>query len=334
MYRRAITLAVFSLAAAGSAGGQCTQSPSPQDMGTFPVKSGHIAFDSRNTSTEASSLYLFNFKTLQLQALGPAWGILSARNPHFSPDGAWLTFAGIQNNRWHVFVWRVGSTAPPIDMTLAAPTHRNEDPKFSPDGRFIVFKGDGAISLMTLGRDHGGNLLPLRFQSWTTGGSLNCSILEASAPVLNVDSSKAYYFRGAPNTKCTASHIYYSSPLGYVESRIASTNTSVEYYPILRNDGVLFFVGHVKVPPSSYDQIYMKVGTSAPASLAINACSAENADPTPVLDSGLIFSSTRDNGQYQLYYGDIASGKVWNFTPLLSSPGVPAPTDQLQGASG
>ena len=67
----------------------------------------------------------------------------------FSPDGKKITFMGIgkDTNTWDIFLYDLTQAAAPINLTATGNT-RDEDPKFSPDGKRIVFKQDFRVAEM------------------------------------------------------------------------------------------------------------------------------------------------------------------------------------------
>ena len=83
--------------------------------------------------------------------------VLSPINAHVSSDGQSLTFMGSaaglpavdEKNQydWDVFIshWEGSQWSNPINLT-GANGKRDEDPKFSPDGKTIVYKEDGILA--------------------------------------------------------------------------------------------------------------------------------------------------------------------------------------------
>jgi len=83
--------------------------------------------------------------------------VLSPINAHVSSDGQYLTFmgsaAGLPNidgeiqHDWDVFIshWEGSQWSDPINLT-GANGKRDEDPKFSPDGKTIVYKENGILA--------------------------------------------------------------------------------------------------------------------------------------------------------------------------------------------
>jgi hypothetical protein len=85
--------------------------------------------------------------------------VLSPINAHVSNDGQYLTFMGSAAGlpsidgktqyEWDVFIshWKDSQWSDPINLT-GANGKRDEDPKFSPDGKTIVYKEDGVLVIV------------------------------------------------------------------------------------------------------------------------------------------------------------------------------------------
>ena len=112
---------------------------------------GRLVFHSYiNYGESSSNLYLLDFLAKVLARLNTAaWNLLDPMNAHISRDGKKLVFMARQASNWHVFIWTVGAENPPLNLT-AALGGRNEYPKFSSDGKRIVFKHEGDIQFATL----------------------------------------------------------------------------------------------------------------------------------------------------------------------------------------
>ena len=102
-----------------------------------------------------STLWMADLATGKVKQVGKQWKtILSPMNMHFAPDGNSFTFMGSQiglaENDWDVFVskWNGSDWAEPINLT-GPNGQRDEDPKFSPNGKLITFKTDGVMKTMS-----------------------------------------------------------------------------------------------------------------------------------------------------------------------------------------
>ncbi len=134
-------------------------------------------------------LYLYDFATKRLRCLSERWEIDHAINGSFSPDGKQIVFMGVprrqhRGNAWDVYLWKVDSRAKPLNLTEELGT-RDEDPRFAPDGKRIVFKQDGEIRIMDLANR--------RIQSLPFGGAR----AERSMPMFTPNGEHIVYAEGA-----------------------------------------------------------------------------------------------------------------------------------------
>ncbi|KVD27132.1 discoidin domain-containing protein [Burkholderia ubonensis] len=304
----------------GAAEAACISNPPAQSNASFPsALTGKLVYHSYvNYGDGTSQLFLYDFSAHTLTQLSKStWGITDPMNGVFSPDGKWLAFMGIKNNAWNVFMLQLGTSNPPINMTNSTGATRNEDPKFSADGKTLVFKQNGDVKQATL--------------SYTSAGPVFTSVVsltnapagaEYSMPFLAPDASAVYYATGT------------GANMGLMKRTIATGATAVfdnpaglqTYYPIVRADGAVFYARWKDT--SQLDQIYSKTAdpASTPNQLAINDCISNNSDPAPVNGTNYVFFSSTTAGGYQLYVGDVTTGQRWS----LSQFGVNADTTKAK----
>ncbi|KVO31423.1 hypothetical protein WJ74_21585 [Burkholderia ubonensis] len=304
----------------GAAEAACISNPPAQSNASFPsALTGKLVYHSYvNYGDGTSQLFLYDFSAHTLTQLSKStWGITDPMNGVFSPDGKWLAFMGIKNNAWNVFMLQLGTSNPPINMTNSTGATRNEDPKFSADGKTLVFKQNGDVKQATL--------------SYTSAGPVFTSVVsltnapagaEYSMPFLAPDASAVYYATGT------------GANMGLMKRTIATGATAVfdnpaglqTYYPIVRADGAVFYARWKDT--SQLDQIYSKTPdpASTPNQLAINDCISNNSDPAPVNGTNYVFFSSTTAGGYQLYVGDVTTGQRWS----LSQFGVNADTTKAK----
>ncbi len=104
-----------------------------------------------------SQLKLLDLKTGKLVILSDKWNVIHAMNGHFSPDGQHLTFMGsakgLTEPDWDVFVsnWDGKNWAEPVNLT-GPNGKRDEDPKFNPNNKTIVYKEDGVLATINIDR--------------------------------------------------------------------------------------------------------------------------------------------------------------------------------------
>ncbi|VWC51636.1 MULTISPECIES: discoidin domain-containing protein [Burkholderia] len=304
----------------GAAQAACISNPPAQSSATFPAAlTGKLVYHSYVKYGDGTSqLFLYDFSAHTLTQLSKsAWGITDPMNGVFSPDGKWLAFMGIKNNAWNVFMVQLGTSNAPINMTNSTGATRNEDPKFSADGKTLVFKQNGDVKQATL--------------SYTSAGPAFTSVVsltnapagaEYSMPFLAPDASAVYYASGT------------GANMGLMKRTLATGATAVfdnpaglqTYYPIVRADGTVFYARWKDT--SQLDQIYSKTAdpASTPNQLALNDCISNNSDPAPVSGTNYLFFSSTTAGGYQLYVGDVTTGQRWS----LSQFGVNADTTKAK----
>ena len=298
--------------------------------GSGGLAGGRVVYQDRNPSNmnDPSHLHIYDFVAQSRSDL--SWpGISRARNAYFSPDGRWLTFTAVFNNAFNVFLWDTSNpSSSPVDLTPGGT--RSEDAKFSFDGNWIVYKRAGDIHALQM--DLSVSTTPLQDKALTTGGALDGSYAEASAPVLANHNAYVVFSRGSDGTTAPSQLSVLTLAHGtldpLVETPIAKDADAIEYYPILRKGNALFYARHTF--SAAQDQIYLRSPdyTAAPVRLATNDCTNDNSDPAVVGTNAFIFSNDA-SGRYLLYLGNAATGKVWNFSdnPLLN-----APRHDLEGA--
>ncbi len=171
--------------ACGAARGKSASSPNPTSK-----LLGRIVFH-RYTNYDAwdGHLYLFDFATKRLRCLSERWEIDHAINANFSPDGKQIVFMGVpkgqhRGDAWNVYLWTINSRNQPVNLT-EQPGTRDEDPRFAPDGKRIVFKQDGEIRIMELKNR--------QIQSIKFGGVK----AERSMPMFTADAERIVYAEGA-----------------------------------------------------------------------------------------------------------------------------------------
>jgi Tol biopolymer transport system component len=313
----ALPVIISSLAVSLASYAQCTTNPVLQADSKFPVTlRGRLVYHAYvNYSDGSSNLFLKDFRDNTLKQLNqPFWNIEDPMNAHFSPNGRYIAFMGKQNARWNIFIWKMGSPLPPVNLsnhTQEAPG-TSEDPKFSLNGNYIVYKNNGDIVMSHL--SFANPDVPSIDASWamTSDGYAT----EESMPYFSSDGQSVYYSQGVGAT----SDIYrikfkikYNQVLINNKILVAGRPGLAEFYPIVQNSA-LFFVGW-KDAAARKDQIYLfltNVWNSQPTELNLNDCNANNSDPIPVDSSNTLFSSTRNDNFYHLYLGNIYTGKVWS----------------------
>jgi dipeptidyl aminopeptidase/acylaminoacyl peptidase len=277
---------------------------------------GRILFH-RYTNYDAwdGRLYLYDFGTKRLTCLSERWGIDHAINGNFSPDGRQIVFMGVprgqhRGDAWDVYLWKVDSRAQPLNLTEQF-GGRDEDPRFAPDGKRIVFKKEGEIRIM--------DLTNRQIQSIPFGGAK----AERSMPMFTPDGESVVYAEGARKD----SDLFLVNVADGTRRPLAIEPELQEYFPVPLDASSFLFVRWTS-RDDHHDQVWLgSLDGRTRRPLPFNQSGSENADPYPIDDRLVVFTSTRPGGRggYDLYLGDREDGASWS----LSSLGINSPQDEL-----
>jgi Tol biopolymer transport system component len=277
---------------------------------------GRIVFH-RYTNYDAwdSRLYLYEFATKRLSCLSERWDIDHGMNANFSPDGKQIVFMGVprgqhRGDAWDVYLWKVGGRARPINLTEGL-GGRDEDPRFAPDGRRILFKQDGEIRIMDLANR--------RIESLPFGGAK----AERSMPMFTPDGEQVIYAEGARKEM----DLFLIDVATGTRRPLAIEPEIQEYFPIPVDASHFFYVRWTS-RTDRHDQVWMSsLDGRTRGPLRFNRPESDSSDPYPIDDRLVVYSSTRAGGQggYDLYLGDREDGSSWS----LSSLGINTPQEEL-----
>ena len=305
-------LAIANLPQPATAAG-CITYPSNQPASTFPSLNGRLLYQT-SASDNSSQLFMLDFATKKVTQLSSAsWGLTNPLNAVFNVDGDWITFMGVQNGATNIFMYEIGSTSAPVNLTNSFGSTKNEDPKFSANGTEIFFK---QTSWPTGTATYSIKVAPLL---WSNGvpalGTLQTLVppnaaIQSSMPFPSPDSSTLFY--SAISNKITTVRSMPINPVGFAKY-IDGNGVEPAFYPIVRNDGAVFYT---KTIPNESDQILMRAaGANRSTIPSFNDCKSDNEDAAPVNGTNYVFFSSTTAGGLQLYLGDAATGKRWTLTP-------------------
>jgi Tol biopolymer transport system component len=218
-----------------------------------------------------------------------------------------------RGDAWEVYLWKGDSRERPVNLTEGLGT-RDEDPRFAPDGRRIVFKQDGEIRIMDLGSRQ---LESLRF-----GGAK----AERSMPMLTSDGKHVVYAEGARKD----SDLFKIDVEDGTRRPLAIEPEIQEYFPVPLDASRFLFVRWTS-RTDHHDQVWVgSLDGRTREPLALNQPGSDSSDPYPIDDRLVVFSSTRPGGRggYDLYLGDREDGA----SSSLSLPGINTAQEEL-GAS-
>ncbi len=252
-------------------------------------------------------LYLYDFGRKQLACLSERWGIDHAINGNFSPDGRQIVFMGVpagqhRGDAWDVYLWKGDSRERPINLTEGLGGTRDEDPRFAPDGRRIVFKHDGEIRIMDLGNR--------RIESLPFGGAK----AERSMPMLTPDGKQVVYAEGARKEM----DLFSIDVEDGTRRPLAIEPEIQEYFPVPLDASRFLYVRWTS-RTDHHDQVWVgSLDGRTRRPLRLNQPGSDSSDPYSIDDRLIVFSSTRPGGRggYDLYLGDPEEGASWSLSSL------------------
>lgn len=256
----------------------------------LPLAGGTLLFHSYSSyGAMDSRLYVCDPVSGTAKELGDA-SFIHAMNGDFGSHCYDITFMAIDPaaDEWDIFLCNTISGK--IENLTKNSGFRNEDPKFSPDGKSIVFKR-GHWSQETDGFVYELALLDLQTREivmLTEGGG------EESMPCFSPDGSKIYY----ANSDSSGTQIC-AFDLLTRESRCLYTEEGIHaYYPMASENG-LFFTRWHSADLHNDCIVQLESGTPLPFCDPAYNCS----DPFPLPSGGMLFSSTK-SGSYDLHFYD------------------------------
>ncbi|MBR5512821.1 MAG: family 16 glycosylhydrolase [Ruminococcus sp.] len=220
-----------------------------------------------------------------------------AMNGYFGNSPEQFTFMAIDRkaDEWDVFLYDNGE----ITNLTQNSGFRNEDPKFSPNGKSIIFKrGYWSNSANDFVYDLA--LLDIETREVTM---LTDTPTEEAMPCFSEDGKYIYY---AGYTDRIGS-IYRTEAETGITDAIYSESGINAYYPIVKGDKLYFTAWHSA--DNHCDRIMCYDGKEI-SSLTINSADYDCSDVCPIDGNKMIFSNTM-NSSYDLYYSD-----GYNISPL------------------
>ena len=259
--------------------GQGERAELPEGWLLWHSYSDYSALDSR--------LYLRSPEGTAAEITG---NFIHAMNGSFGSDPGTFTFMAIDEaaDEWDIFLYRDGV----ITNLTERSGYRNEDPKFSPDGKTIVFKR-GHWDRNIDGFSYDLALFDTETMEITM---LTDAPGEEAMPCFSADGEYVYY-AGYSEGRGSIYRLGISS--GSRETIFSEENVNA-YYPIVCGDD-LYFTKWYSADDHS-DQL-MKWDGETLTAMPFDSDSYDCSDACPIGGEGMIFSSTMEGG-YDLYYYD------------------------------
>ncbi len=215
---------------------------------------------------------------------------IHAMNGYFGNSPEQFTFMAIDRtaDEWDIFLYDKGE----ITNLTQNSGFRNEDPKFSPDGKSIIFKrGYWSNSENDFVYDLA--LIDIETKEVTM---LTDTPTEEAMPCFSTDGKYIYY---ANYTDRIGSICRIEVETEKIETIYSESGINA-YYPIVNGDKLYFTAWHSA--DNHCDRIMCYDGKET-YPLSLNSSDYDCSDACPINDSKIIFSSTM-NGSYDLYYSD------------------------------
>lgn len=213
-----------------------------------------------------------------------------AMNGSFGTDPDKVAFMAIDTaaDEWDVYIYNAGDESI-VNMTDHS-GFRNEDPKWSPDGKSIVFKR-GKWNSTVNDFQYDLALLDIQTRNVTM---LTDDISEEAMPCFSSD-GKYIYYAGYKNG---LGSIYRLDLSNNKRRGIYSENGVNAYYPVVMGKDVYFTKWLSKT--DHHDQL-MRFDGRKTIRLPFNKAECDFSDICPIGESSYIYSSTL-HGDYDLYY--------------------------------
>jgi len=250
-------------------------------------------------------MFLYDFETNEHKNISKNWNIRHAMNANFSPDGNKIIFMGIRGNKdtWDIYMYDLTTQEHPVNLT--PDDARNEDPRFSPDGKRIIFKRNLRLAEMNLETGEISSVIP-------EDGH------EYSMPDYNHDGTKVVASKLPSNVRNDVGSAIVSIDL---QSKTVTPLYDIpdvqDYFPVNANDESFYYSQGYSTEWKG-DQVYRGYWDGRPSvRLPFNAGRGEEnegdySDASPAGGDWVVISSTRpgSQGSYDLYLANAVTGQV------------------------
>lgn len=279
----------------------CGKEPvkTPDDPDGKPGIDGMIVWSQYNTMPENddSSIMIYDLKNDRLKKY-THWRLKNPLYANFSPDAENIVFMARprEGGTWNVYMFSVRNGGSPVNLTPEAVEDCRE-PRFSPDGKKIVFAQGGRLAEIDLGNENKITVL--------TDDADVCSM-----PCYDSAGGAIVYVKGAGAQSSVA---LYDISAGTPQELYAAAGVPVTFPVTAGSDG--FYYNRTVSTTNSREQVWKGLfGKQTAEKLPFNADNAAYADAVSAGEGYLLLSSTRSgsSGGYDLWLLDEAKGEFHN----------------------
>lgn len=234
-------------------------------------------------------------------------GVRNTMNGDFGKNSNEIVFMGISEKvkDWHIYKYNL-TTKKLTDLTPGN-KYCNEDPKYSADGKKIVYKQgrwDGDRRIMIY------DIVVMRLSD-KKKTKLTNDKYENSMPYFSTDGKKVYYARGdGENSKIYS----VSTTKPYKIAKVYSAKNICSYYPITYGKNTVYFSRWYSSQNGTDKILKLDTKTRKVTTLKFNRKAYDCSDACPVNQNYMIFSSTKSKGKgkYDLYIANLKTGTIWS----------------------
>ncbi|MDS0524585.1 hypothetical protein NNC19_02770 [Clostridium sp. SHJSY1] len=276
-----------------------------------PNISGKMVYHTYSNYNDGDSqLYVFDFEKKENICISDKFkGVFNAMNGNFSSNGSEIVFMALKDRKekdeWDIFIYNL-ETEKLTNLTKGNGLS-DEDPKFSPDGKKIIFK-QGHLDEAENKVDF--NLVEMNLETEELK-NLTDDIEEDSMPFYSANGESIYYARatGDKSSKICSINLGNENEIRniYVENGVYC------YYPTIYKD-TLYFSKDYSTTNKSDVIVKMDLNTKEITIPDFNSSEYDCSDAYAISEQYIIISSTKPDGKggYDLYIADVETGKLWS----------------------
>ncbi|SFB05792.1 WD40-like Beta Propeller Repeat [Acetitomaculum ruminis DSM 5522] len=270
---------------------------------TKPKLTGKIVFHNYSDYYKGDSkMYIYDFAKNKLSCISKNWtNVINPMNAMFRKDGKAIVFMGeTKDGEWDIFEYKFNGKNP-TNLTKGNGLD-DEDPKYSPNGKSIVYKRSNSSGKGTSIIEY--NTVSKKRTVLIKGNT------EKSMPYYSGDGKKLFYIEGSEsNMYVRVADI--SNRKNIKTKKLYKKSGCHSYYPIADKSGRYVYFSRAYSKDNDSDQIVRyDLKNNKAKMMPFNKKDSDFSDTCIVSSKYLIVSSTvGGHGAYDLYLVD-TSGKV------------------------